>query len=165
MFWKYAANLQVSIRCGSVTSTKLESNFLEFALLHGCSPVHLLHIFRAPFNNNTSGEILLNQWLWLLIFTNTRAFFSVTKVAAYWDLAVFSNRCISKISIVNSVLWLSNHLYNFWSQKQNSKKNAVSWYIYITVFQIRLCLNTSLYSGYVPYNFYLRFVRHEFPLN
>ena len=145
MFWKYAANLQVSIPCGSVW---LQQNWkaIEFALLHGCSPVHLLHIFRAPFNNNTSGEILLNQCLLLLIFTNTRAFISVTKVAAYWDLAVFSNRCTSKISTVNSVLWLSNHLYHF-------------------AFQIRLRLNTSLYFGHVPYNFYLRFVRHEFPLN
>ena len=28
-------------------------------LLHGCSPVNLLHIFRTPFPRNTSGRLLL----------------------------------------------------------------------------------------------------------
>ena len=27
----------------------LQSNFTEIALRHGCSPVNLLYIFRAPF--------------------------------------------------------------------------------------------------------------------
>ena len=31
-----------------------------FTLRHGCSPVNLLHIFRTPFPNNTSGWPLLN---------------------------------------------------------------------------------------------------------
>ena len=30
------------------------------ALRHGCSPVNLLHIFRAPFPKNTSGQLLLS---------------------------------------------------------------------------------------------------------
>ena len=30
------------------------ANFIEIALRHGCSPVHLLHIFRTPFPKNTS---------------------------------------------------------------------------------------------------------------
>ena len=40
---------------------KLQSNFIEIALWHGCSPVNLLHIFRTPFPRNTSG--------WLLLYT------------------------------------------------------------------------------------------------
>ena len=32
----------------------------EIALRHGCSPVNLLHTFRAPFSKNTSGWLLLN---------------------------------------------------------------------------------------------------------
>ena len=44
--------------CRSVISIKLQSNFIEIILLHGCSPV-LLHIFRTPFSRNTSGWLLL----------------------------------------------------------------------------------------------------------
>ena len=38
---------------------KLQSNFIEIALRHGCSPVNLLHIFRTPFPRNTSWWLLL----------------------------------------------------------------------------------------------------------
>ena len=47
--------------CQSVISIKLQSNFIEIALRHGCSPVNLLHIFRTPFLKNTSGWLLLNK--------------------------------------------------------------------------------------------------------
>ena len=40
-------------------SIKLQSNFTEIALLHGCSPVNLLHIFKTSFPKNTSGWLLL----------------------------------------------------------------------------------------------------------
>ena len=40
--------------CRSVISIKLQSNFIEITLRHGCSPVNLVHIFRTPFTNNTS---------------------------------------------------------------------------------------------------------------
>ena len=55
----------------SVISIKLLSNFSEItlrpgcsqiALRHGCSPVNLLHIFRTPFPENTSGQLLLLFW-------------------------------------------------------------------------------------------------------
>ena len=38
---------------------KLQSNFIEIALRHGCSPVNLLHIFRTSFYKNTHGGLLL----------------------------------------------------------------------------------------------------------
>ena len=41
--------------CRSAISIKLQSNFIEIALRHGCSPENLLHIFRTPFLKNTSG--------------------------------------------------------------------------------------------------------------
>ena len=47
--------------CRSATSIKLQSNFIEIALRHGCSPVNLLHIFRKPFPKNTSGWLLLEK--------------------------------------------------------------------------------------------------------
>ena len=34
------------LKCDSV---KLQINFIEITLRHGCSPVNLLHIFRAAF--------------------------------------------------------------------------------------------------------------------
>ena len=38
----------------------LQSNFIEIALPHGCSPVNLLYIFRTPFSKNNSGRLLLS---------------------------------------------------------------------------------------------------------
>ena len=42
--------------CRSVLSIEL----LEITLQRGCSPVNLLHIFRAPFLMNTSERLLLD---------------------------------------------------------------------------------------------------------
>ena len=44
----------------SVISIKL-LNFIEITLLHGCSPVNLLHIFRTTFHKNTSRRLLLEK--------------------------------------------------------------------------------------------------------
>ena len=38
---------------------KLQSNFIDIALRHGCSPVNLLHVFRTTFPRNTSGWLLV----------------------------------------------------------------------------------------------------------
>ena len=43
----------------SAISIKLLSSFIEITLLHGCSLVNLLHIFRTPFPKNTSECLLL----------------------------------------------------------------------------------------------------------
>ena len=40
--------------CRGVISIKLLCNFIEITLRYGCSPVHLVHNFRAFFPNNTS---------------------------------------------------------------------------------------------------------------
>ena len=51
--------------CRSVISIKLQSNFIENTLLHGCCPVNLLHIFLTPFPKHlwvaTSGYIKQNK--------------------------------------------------------------------------------------------------------
>ena len=39
-------------------SSSLQNNFIEISLRHGCSPVNLLHIFRATSPRNTSGSLL-----------------------------------------------------------------------------------------------------------
>ena len=46
--------------CRSAISIKLQSNFIEIALQHGCSPVNLLRIFRTPFAKNNSGRLPLS---------------------------------------------------------------------------------------------------------
>ena len=48
VFRKYTPNLQ------------LLCNFVEITLRHGCSHVNLLHIFRTPFPNNTSGWLAVS---------------------------------------------------------------------------------------------------------
>ena len=47
----------------SVISIKLLCNFIEITLRHGCSPVNLLYIFRAPFPKNTSGRLFLISYI------------------------------------------------------------------------------------------------------
>ena len=39
--------------------SKLQSNFIEIALRHGCSPVNLMHIFRTLFYKNSYEEMFL----------------------------------------------------------------------------------------------------------
>ena len=42
---------------------KFASNFIEIIYRHGCSPVHLLHIFKTFFPRNTSVSELINELL------------------------------------------------------------------------------------------------------
>ena len=44
---------------------KLQNNFIEITLRHGCSPVNLQHIFRTTFPKNTAGRLLLKVALQL----------------------------------------------------------------------------------------------------
>ena len=53
--------------CRSVTAIKLLCNFIEITLLHRCSSVNLLHIFRTPFPKSISGGLLL---IFFKIFCN-----------------------------------------------------------------------------------------------
>ena len=47
-------------------------NFSKMKLLHGCSPVNLLHIFRTPFTKNTSEGLCLRltHFMPLVSFSN-----------------------------------------------------------------------------------------------
>ena len=51
--------------CWIAISIKLQSNFIEIELWHGCSLINLLYIFRAPFPRNTSGRLLLRVLLFV----------------------------------------------------------------------------------------------------
>ena len=52
--------------------------FIEITIRHGCSPVNLLHIFRTPFPENTSGVM---QLYW----NHTSAWVFSCKFAAYFQ--------------------------------------------------------------------------------
>ena len=54
-------NMQQIYRRTPMPKCDLQSNFIEIALRHGCSPVNLLHIFRSPFPENTSERLLLKS--------------------------------------------------------------------------------------------------------
>ena len=54
----------------SVISIKLQSDFIEIAPRHRCSPVNLLHIFRTPFLKNTSVAAYSNTDVYLVKFVN-----------------------------------------------------------------------------------------------
>ena len=45
--------------CRSGISIKLQSNFIEITIGHGCSAVNLLYILRTPFTKSTSEGLLL----------------------------------------------------------------------------------------------------------
>ena len=53
-FLKICSEFTRELPCQSV-----QSKFIKIALRHGCSPVNLMHIFRALFPKNTSGWLLL----------------------------------------------------------------------------------------------------------
>ena len=59
---------------------KVACNFVEITLLHGCSPVNLLHIFRIRFSKDTSGQLLLAMTQRLLIGNY--------KFQEFWQLAI-----------------------------------------------------------------------------
>ena len=54
--------------CRSVISLQLFCSFIGITFRHGCSPVKLLHIFKTPFPNNTSGGLLLLGVFHFLVF-------------------------------------------------------------------------------------------------
>ena len=56
---KICSKFTVEHPCRSVISIKLQSNFIEITLWHGCFPVNLLHMFRTPFLRNTCRLMLL----------------------------------------------------------------------------------------------------------
>ena len=71
--------------CWSVVSIKLERNFTEIALQHGCFPVNLLHIFGTPFPWNTSGPgwLLLKSILFSSFFS-TFSKYVLFPVCGWW---------------------------------------------------------------------------------
>ena len=79
--------------CRSVILIKLQSNFIEIALWHGCSPVNLLHIFRTAFLKNTSGR--------LLFLVTTKICFFVCNLQ--FSIAVNFSFCVNIFFCANAI--------------------------------------------------------------
>ena len=52
--------LGASLYVGAIL-IKLQNGFAEITLLHCCSPVGLVHVWRVSFLENTSGRLLLKN--------------------------------------------------------------------------------------------------------
>ena len=84
---KICSKFTVEHPCRNSILIKLQSNFIEIALWHGCSPVNLLHIFRTPFLKNTSG------WLLPVLLISLNLVYS-----RYLTLSYFYNRLTSSLN-------------------------------------------------------------------
>ena len=51
----------IHLAAQGIPETVTQSNFIEIALRHGCSPVNFLHTFRTPFPRNTSGGMFYQK--------------------------------------------------------------------------------------------------------
>ena len=80
--------------CRSGISIKLQSNFIEIALRHGCSPVNLLHIFRTAFTKNNSGWLLLSFPKITLV--HRKIFIKKTAVCCEILQKSFNENCLNK---------------------------------------------------------------------
>ena len=70
----------------SAISIKLLCNFIEITLLHGCSLVNLLCIFRTPFSKNTYGGLLLSCFrnlLWHKVLPKPRHYAQLKSKQSY----------------------------------------------------------------------------------
>ena len=72
--------------CQSVILIKLQSNFIEITLRHGCSPVNLLYVFRTPFLKKTYGQPLLSMSTKLIFTSKEFFFFRVITIKFYYRL-------------------------------------------------------------------------------
>ena len=84
----------------SVISIKLLFNFVEITLLHGCSLVSLLHIFRTLFPRNTSGGLVLRTLNKHLLFRTYHVIFynSHGTVIQTEDAWINDHLYVSKVS-------------------------------------------------------------------
>ena len=80
-------NIQQIYRRTPMPKCDLQSNFIESALRHGCSPVNLLHIFRTVFPKNTSGRLLLQ-------YVHCNCSFSSLCRHIFWNQPYLSNQIV-----------------------------------------------------------------------
>ena len=71
--------------CRSAISITSQSNFIEIALLHGRSPVNLMHILRTSFPKNTTGRPLLFFTTYEKLSENIKRRVNVNSSLSKWE--------------------------------------------------------------------------------
>ena len=84
---------------------------IEITLWHGCSPVNLLHIFRAPSYKNTS------KWLLLLMSVSSTLNVKYCKV-------LHSIMVIFEFSLLHT--WLMSIKFIFWERLGQVKEGTIT---------------------------------------
>ena len=164
----YSENLQQIYRrtpiCRSAISIKLQSNFIEIALRHGCSPVNLLHIFRTSFPKNTCGRLLLpvdKGKTFSALFTNLSYVFDclphdliIAKLNAY-RFSFSATKLIQSYLSNRKQRTTINNEYNSWEEiifvvPQGSILGPFSFNIFICdLFSV---MNNIKFASYADYN-------------
>ena len=78
----------------SVISIKLQSNFIEITLWHGCSPVNLLNLFRIPFSKNTDRGLLLDFIIKSAVLAILSTWYRI-KILSHPDCKIFEHSITS----------------------------------------------------------------------
>ena len=108
--------------CQSVISIKLQSNFIEIALWHVCSPATLQHIFRTRFPMNNSGRLLL------LTFVSYRMFWKYIQIM-YTNSSSDWENLIRQKKIPPQNLGVSLLEWRYGSQEQQQPPKKLLRYI------------------------------------
>ena len=109
--------------CRKAISIKWQSNFIEIKLRHGCSPVNLLHIFRASFLNNTSRRLFLKiiektpkQWQISTIESKTRFplgdKWRYLTIIFWWYLTIILKISVIRFTYIKSEFWSSFDIFS-----------------------------------------------------
>ena len=112
--------------CRNAISIKLQSNFIEITLRHGCSPVNLLQVFRTPFPKNTSWRLLLKT----LHRRCLRGFRTCSRFGSEYTRVFIIPRC-----------WIYQDYTGFWTCLNNS------WIWLIMPECAGICLSILEYAG------------------
>ena len=102
--------------CRSAISIKL---LIEIALRHGYSPENLVHIFRTPFLNNTSGRLLLS-------YANQKNILKHLFLGLMSKINNFCNSNIADLKFIPAYIFLSSLLFSLFTSVRAPKKICLS---------------------------------------
>ena len=106
-------------------SIKLESNFFDIALRHGCSPVNLLHIFRTSFPRNSSG------WLLLIFMTSPCSNYWCHQISSLFTFQTFAFKPFMDVWILHLRQRVAAQKMKFSIKDFTSQSDQIRRYLWI----------------------------------